>query len=279
MDIFYENHLGDRIDLDSENIILQYQELFDYSWDADTINGRISSFYRESATIPVSVTVTADTAEEYDNILNNFHGIVSKDVLNVLPGKLYLGDQYLVCYISGDIKDDAFMGVPIQVKNLTVVTDVPYWITEEKRSFQKIDALSASDTNLDYTFDHAYDYTMLYGGDVIWQVDHFAPCEYEMIIYGPCVDPRVVINGHVYQVYTILDENDYIKINSRKNSVIQYMSNGVQKDMYDFRAKATGSIFDPITPGNIRVVWSGEFGFDLTLFCERSEPKWKTQDS
>lgn len=279
MDIFYENHLGDRIDLDSENIILQYQELFDYSWDADTINGRISSFYRESATIPVTVTVTADTAEEYDNILNNFHGIVSKDVQNVLPGKLYLGDQYLVCYISGDIKDDAFMGVPIQVKNLTVVTDVPYWITEEKRSFQKIDALSASDTNLDYTFDHAYDYTMLYGGDVIWQVDHFAPCEYEMIIYGPCVDPRVVINGHVYQVYAILDENDYIKINSRKNSVIQYMSNGVQKDMYDFRAKATGSIFDPITPGNIRVVWSGEFGFDLTLFCERSEPKWKTQDS
>ena len=83
MDIFYENHLGDRIDLDSDNIILQYQELFDYSWDADTINGRISSFYRESATIPVTVTVTADTAEEYDNILNNFHGIVSKDVLNV----------------------------------------------------------------------------------------------------------------------------------------------------------------------------------------------------
>ena len=41
------------------------------------------------------------------------------------------------CYISGDIKTDAFMGVPIQVKNLTVVTDHPFWITDKKYEFKK----------------------------------------------------------------------------------------------------------------------------------------------
>ena len=86
-------------------------------------------------------------------------------------------------------------------------------------------------------------------------------------------------NGHIYQVYVTLDENDYLKINSRENSVVQYLANGTQRDLYDYRVKITGSLFDPITPGNVRVVWSGEFGFDLTLFCERSEPRWKTQDS
>lgn len=132
---------------------------------------------------------------------------------------------------------------------------------------------------MDYEHDYGYDYTMPYGGDVIWQVDHYAPCEYEMIIYGPCVDPRVVINGHIYQVYATLDENDYLKINSRENSVVQYLVNGTQRDLYDYRVKITGSLFDPIKPGNVRVVWSGEFGFDLTLFCERSEPRWKIQGS
>lgn len=100
-----------------------------------------------------------------------------------------------------------------------------------------------------------------------------------MIIYGPCVDPRVAINGHIYQVYATLDENDYLKINSRENSVVQYLANGTQRDLYDYRVKITGSLFEPITPGNVRVVWSGEFGFDLTLYCERSEPRWKIQDS
>lgn len=113
MDVYYINHLNEKILLDSENVILKYQELFNYSWDADTDNGKITSFTREMATYPITVTVTADSDEEFADILNNFHSIVVKDIINHKPGRLYIGDQYLSCYISGDIKTDAFMGVPI----------------------------------------------------------------------------------------------------------------------------------------------------------------------
>ena len=41
MDMYYINHLNEKILLDSENVILKYQELFNYSWDADTDNGCI----------------------------------------------------------------------------------------------------------------------------------------------------------------------------------------------------------------------------------------------
>lgn len=44
MDVYYINHLNEKILLDSENVILKYQELFNYSWDADTDNGKITSF-------------------------------------------------------------------------------------------------------------------------------------------------------------------------------------------------------------------------------------------
>ena len=59
MDVYYINHLNEKILLDSENVILKYQELFNYSWDADTDNGKITSFTREMATYPITVTVTA----------------------------------------------------------------------------------------------------------------------------------------------------------------------------------------------------------------------------
>ena len=73
MDVYYINHLNEKILLDSENVILKYQELFNYSWDADTDNGKITSFTREMATYPITVTVTADSDEEFADILNPQH--------------------------------------------------------------------------------------------------------------------------------------------------------------------------------------------------------------
>lgn len=119
MDIFYENHTGERIDLNSENIILQYQEFFNYSWDAATRNRKIKGFKRDSATLPVTVAVTAETEDEYLQIIEEFYRITEKDILAVAPGKLYINEYYLRCYISGDIKQDAFKGILFQIKNLT----------------------------------------------------------------------------------------------------------------------------------------------------------------
>ena len=72
---------------------------------------------------------------------------------------------------------------------------------------------------------------------MIWNVDHYAPCEFLMTIFGPAVEPRIVINGHPYQIYTTLDENEYLQIDSRNNQVIKYLANGIQQDIYDLRAK------------------------------------------
>ena len=159
-----------------------------------------------------------------------------------------------------------------------IVTDHPFWIHEVSRSFQQIISGDDPEGHLDYEYDFNYDYTMPYGSDLIWTVDHFAPCEFLLTVFGPVTDPMILINGHPYQVYTSLDENDYMQINSRNNTIVKYRSDGVRQDIYDSRAKQQ-SVFDLIAPGNIRVVWPGSFGFDLKLYCERSEPKCKTKGS
>ena len=83
MDVYYINHLNEKILLDSENVILKYQELFNYSWDADTDNGKITSFTREMATYPITVTVTADSDEEFADILEQSNDFQT-DLQNLL---------------------------------------------------------------------------------------------------------------------------------------------------------------------------------------------------
>lgn len=254
-----------------------------YKWTPEVIERKVgetvTGFTKASKIYQITLTIRGKL-EDRKALIDDITDAFEHDVINVSPGRIYFGDWYIDCFIK-----DKTTGISGTWNNWTelqigIYCPYPSWITEEERSFKKIiNGSGESEEFLDYEHDYGYDYTMPYGGDVIWQVDHYAPCEYEMIIYGPCVDPRVVINGHIYQVYATLDENDYLKINSRENSVVQYLVNGTQRDLYDYRVKITGSLFDPIKPGNVRVVWSGEFGFDLTLFCERSEPRWKIQGS
>lgn len=250
-----------------------YDYEYEVSEDKLTTGIKVDRFQKDSGRYELTLDFRG-TKEERAEAAERFFSMVERDVIEKAIGRLYFKEHYLECYVIGAKYENAGQARTVR-QTVDIYAPRPDWITEATKSFPTVlNGISERHEYLDYKHDYAYDYTMPYGGDVIWKVDHYAPCEYEMVIYGPCADPRVVINGHVYQVYATLDGNDYLKINSRNNSVVQYLSNGTQRDMYDYRLKAE-SLFEPVSPGNIRVVWSGEFGFDLTLFCERSEPRWK----
>ena len=285
MDIRFVNHNGNEVDLMSGAYKIEESSLFSHSWNYDSddaasgYGGKIKKFRKGVQNREINIHIEGVGMESYKQAYDHIMEIFDEDIIDETAGKLYIDDFYMRCFITDGDPVYFVPGLDMCTYKFKLASEYPFWIHEESRSFPPISSSSEGESYLDYEHDYPYDYTMPYGGDVIWKVDHYAPCEYEMIVYGPCVDPRAVINGHIYQVFTTLDENDYVKINSRENSVVQYLANGTQRDLYDYRVKITGSLFEPIMPGNVRVVWSGEFGFDLTLFCERSEPKWKTQNS
>lgn len=285
MDIRFVNHNGNEVDLMSGAYKIEESSLFSHSWNYDSddaasgYGGKIKKFRKGVQNREINIHIEGVGMESYKQAYDHIMEIFDEDIIDETAGKLYIDDFYMRCFITDGDPVYFVPGLDMCTYKFKLASEYPFWIHEESRSFPPISSSSEGEAYLDYEHDYPYDYTMPYGGDVIWKVDHYAPCEYEMIVYGPCVDPRAVINGHIYQVFTTLDENDYVKINSRENSVVQYLANGTQRDLYDYRVKITGSLFEPIMPGNVRVVWSGEFGFDLTLFCERSEPKWKTQNS
>lgn len=274
MDIFYENHIGERIDLNSENIILQYQEFFNYSWDATIRNRKIKGFKRDSATLPVTVAVTAETEDEYLQIIEEFYRITEKDILAVAPGKLYINEYYLRCYISGDIKQDAFKGILFQIKNLTLVTDYPFWIKEttcqylpEPPEMVKYTELETGIMFPEFPFDFAP-----VRGEKILENPSFADSNFIMTIYGFVESPQVSIAGHPHRVETTVYEGERLVIDSKKGTVKKIGRLGEVVDCYNARQKDY-SVFQKIPAGLNVFQWSGGFGIDITLFDERSEPK------
>lgn len=275
MDIFYENHTGERIDLNSENIILQYQEFFNYSWDAATRNRKIKGFKRDSATLPVTVAVTAETEDEYLQIIEEFYRITEKDILAVAPGKLYINEYYLRCYISGDIKQDAFKGILFQIKNLTLVTDYPFWIKETTYQYLPENPISGGDSILTEGVmfpEFQFDFFRAKGDEILYNPS-FADSNFILAIYGFVENPQIAIAGHPYRVETTIYEGERLVIDSLTHTVQKIGRLGEITNLYNARDKHY-SVFKKIPPGMNTFQWSGGFGVDITLFDERSEPKW-----
>lgn len=275
MDIFYENHIGERIDLNSENIILQYQEFFNYSWDATIRNRKIKGFKRDSATLPVTVAVTAETEEEYLQIIEEFYRITEKDILAVVPGKLHIDEQYLNCYISGDIKQDAFKGILFQIKNLTLVTDYPFWIKETTCQYlpEKPNPVEYATLEKGILFpEFPFDFYSEKGEKTLFNPS-FKDSNFVLTVYGFAENPQITISGHPYRVETTVYEGERLVIDSIKYTVEKIGRLGEITNCYNARGKQK-SVFQKIPPGMNTFQWSGGFGIDITLFDERSKPKW-----
>lgn len=253
---------------------------YDYEWDVneiETASGTEVAGFSQKSKIYDLILDFRGNREERAAAAERIFSATSRDIAQKKIGRLYFKQHYIDCYLVSSKYENAERARIVR-KTMGVYAPYPMWIEEVERSFPKITG-GTSGEYLDHDYDYPHDYTAPNAGDAIWTVDHFAPCEFLMKIYGPCSDPSVVINGHRYRVFITLADGDYMTIDSRENSIVLHKNNGIKLDAYDYREKISGSVFAPITPGNIRVVWPGDFGIDITLFCERSEPRWKTQSS
>lgn len=291
MDFYYVNNRGERIDLSDYPYIFQEGNLLDwvYSYSTDSLATRDVTYgYKMAAkTIPVKVAVLCDYTipleerkEQWKEAVDHLADVVQADVIDEKDGRLYTDTGfYLSCKIIGSEKTDWRMGLPIMFNTLTVLADKPVWIREETKEFFPQSEVPAPENGfLDYEYDYEYDYTSQKIGTSDWYIDHYQANEFKMTIFGPCVNPRILVNGYPYEAFDTLEAGEYIVIDSRDNSVVKHLVNGTTQNVYDLRAKDQ-SVFEPIPSGYLNISWSGAFGFEVTLYIERGEPRWKTKNS
>ena len=278
MDIYYVNSKGIRLDLLKPPYMLQTGDIFDYEWgyesvDTSALAGRITDFTRGIKEKSLTLSILNYSREAYYKAINAFHETVEYDVLNKVPGKLYVGGQYLQCYIIEAQKSDWENDIELLDADITIVAEYPFWITERKFEFKPSTGEQTGEY-LDFDFDVQFDLLGDEKGVGNIDFEHYSFCNFLITVYGPCTNPRITIGGNIYEVKTKLDTGEYLLIDSRAGTIYRVRVNGIKVNEFDSRNTEEGSELKKIQPGYNLISWDGSFGFDLLLYVERSEPEW-----
>lgn len=230
---------GEKLDFLSSQYRANIQDLLEYEWDYETSDnvgrngGRITEMKRGAATRSMTVSVMGNSRKAYAEALDRYLRITERDIRNLTPGRLYLGENYLTCYMVASKYDTAFdPGVIFSRKAVTLVSEYPFWRIEETARYLPDDRETESAEYLDYPYDYEYDYLYDLSGARKLVNDHFAASDFQMVVYGPAVNPTVYIAGHKYMVATVLYDGDYMRIDSAEKTVIRVASDGRTENLF-----------------------------------------------
>lgn len=147
----------------------------------------------------------------------------------------------------------------------------PYWVRESKYTFQPQEA-SGSGNNMDYPHDYPFDYYNGMSSRILLN-EAISDADFELTVYGPCENPEILIGSHKYHVNCQLETGEYLVINSLSKKIYKVKNDGEQVNQYNLQDR-DWYVFQKVASGSHSVSWSGLFGFDITMYERRSEPKW-----
>lgn len=311
MEIFYISHNGVKVDLMNGNYKIEESSLFSHSWDYDSkesasgYGGTIEKFRKDIQDRDLKIHIEGSGLVTYKQAFDNLMELFDSDVIDNEPGKLYVDERYLKCFIIEGSPDYFVPGLDMATYSFKLVSAYPFWIKETPYQFlaeipdsvvilpgeeepepeiTMEKGIMFSEFPYDFAirqggrtypiFDYPFDYKRKKGIRII-NNDSYLPCHFRMTIYGPVTDPEVVIANHAYKVETTVFSNERLIIDSRSNTVIKIGRLGEETDMYNSRYKLQ-SVFEKIPPGQQTFTWPGGYGIDITLFDERSEPRWSS---
>jgi hypothetical protein len=273
--IKFENHIKESMDWGSCGIYVNYNDLHDYSWNYTSDNNKISAFNKGIVKKSIPVIIACSSEEEGIAMKNRLLEICEKDVLAMQHGKIVIGDYFLKCFITGSKKKKYLMHKGYLETTLTLTTDFPQWVKESTVTFGVMGSGSGIEEgkrNFDFNFDFPFDYASEMTNKKVNNTG-FVPSNFKLVVYGACINPSVHIAGHTYQVNVEVGEGEYLTIDSLEKTIILTKYDGTTQNCFNNRNRDS-YIFEKIPSGDNVVTWEGNFGFDVILLEERSEPKW-----
>lgn len=269
----YENHLGQRFSGIENGVYLNYSDLRDYSWSHETINSRISRFYKAVTTRKIPLVVHGASDAEAVAVKNRLFELAEADIEALLPGRVYVGNYYTNGWITASTKKKYLISKRLCEIDLTLTSDDPAWYREQTHVFipESGDASSIGG-GTDYPYDYAYDYALsLKGRQIV--CDAVGSSAFRLLIYGEAINPSISINGHVYAINGTVRKGETLLIDSTNKTITLTTATGGKINWFDKRGREY-YIFQPIESGQNTVSWLATYGFDLTIIEKRSEPKW-----
>mgnify|MGYP006898638532 FL=1 len=229
---------------------------------------RVADFAKDPATYETELIFVGGERQR-QALIDALHDDFETDLRNRKAGRIIWGSYYIDCFVIES--NTAPTDYLTQTSNkISIYAPYPYWVQD-----YNIELLPSEETEsefLDFPINFPFDFTAPTIGETTIKSDFPFASEFEMVIFGPAVNPRVTINYYSYVLYTTIPDGAYVVIDSRKKTVMQFNTNGTQSNIFNLRNK-TDSIFQKIPGGNLRISWDATFGVNITIHRERSEPR------
>lgn len=274
MIIRYVNSEGVEVILNKEPYKVLMSDLTDYDNVEVERNGKIACFTKEITERDLNIDIISNSKEATQELCNKLNEVFEKDIYNDVAGKIYINDYYMRCFIKSCKKSKRGNGV-IRSYEYTLITDYPFWIKETPYQYLPENPISGGDSILTEGVmfpEFQFDFFRAKGDEILYNPS-FADSNFILAIYGFVENPQIAIAGHPYRAETTIYEGERLVIDSLAHTVQKIGRLGEITNLYNARDKHY-SVFKKIPPGMNTFQRSGGFGVDITLFDERSEPKW-----
>lgn len=102
-----------------------------------------------------------------------------------------------------------------------------------------------------------------------------------LVLYGPCVNPYVIVGGNRYAVDVTLSEGERVEVDGRDKTITKVTADGTCINCFGKGVRTGGEgggsyVFErlPVSQWPISVSWDNSFGLDLAWYEEEGEPPW-----
>lgn len=289
--IKYVNNRGDTMHFGESGIYVNENDLRDWEWSFSTDYGKIRNFSRKSASKTLPVEIWAADEESALEIKNRLHDVTTADIVDGTPGRLYIGDYYMTCYVTASKKSNYLTSKNILSVSLKVSASSQVWYKESKFWFgdreglksdivgkaivgyAEVGSSSSSDDSIVYDYDYPRAYETSIDARYTSVVNEsLTPCEFLLEISGHAANPEIIVGNDMHRVNFTIETGQTIVVDSRDRTVKAITSSG-SINLFRYRDK-TEDIFKLIPPGASNISWNGDYIFTITLYQERSEPLW-----
>lgn len=283
-DIAYVNCRGERIEFGGTDDQLHYfeHELRNWEWTYGTgaAGDSVTSFSRrpsKPSEKQFPVGVAAKDGESGIELRNRIDRIGEADVAAMAPGRLYVGDRYVKCWIIAGEPTNYWLDDRFYEVELTLLVEDPGWVLERERRFVP-ETGSDSGPGEDFPFDFPVEFKRERLSKYVENEAMF-PCDFLWRVYGPATAPYIRIAGNLYKVNVDLSLGDRLEVSSADRTIRVVNQSGVATDAYGSREKgAEGSgsyVFQKIPAGDSSLAWDNSFAFDLVTYDVVTQCPWE----
>lgn len=287
MEIYYVNHKNEKIDFMSGCYSVESSSFFSHSWDYETqelqkYGEKITRIKKGLKNHKMTLHIESQGLVSCDQAYNDLFDVFEADIFAEIPGKLYVEDSYINCYVIKNSPRYFVPGIDVISCELGFVMPRPFWISEQKIVIDPmiIGAISSEDDDLStypYTYPHKYPVLQT---ETIAYIDHYKESDFQLTIHGPCTSVAINIADYPYEVSYSLEKEEYMVIDSRsfvekERRLYVVRKNGNKESIFNYRS-VENSVFKKIPSGTIRIDYPRAHGLELVIYKERSEPPWKS---